>query len=188
MRRTWPKAESDDLRPNARFDFHWTSAALIAALWVVGQTADWFPRGPLRGAAWSTHFTLGRILRRTLARPHRLALYLGTATAGPRLAGAGDARQGRARAALSGDRRSSARSASPTSTRMGRASGDSSTSPRSPTRTLRGLISESHEWGANLLLLLAAGHAVVALVHQFVMRDGALARMWPPLSRRLRLS
>jgi len=31
---------------------------------------------------------------------------------------------------------------------------------------------------------LAAGHACVSLFHQFVLRDGALARMWPALSRR----
>lgn len=42
--------------------FHWTTAALVVALWMIGQTADWFPRGPLRGAAWSMHFTLGAIL------------------------------------------------------------------------------------------------------------------------------
>ncbi len=30
---------------------HWTTAALVVALWMIGQTADWFPRGPLRGAA-----------------------------------------------------------------------------------------------------------------------------------------
>ncbi len=26
---------------------HWSTAALVAVLWVIGQTADWIPDGPL---------------------------------------------------------------------------------------------------------------------------------------------
>ena len=33
---------------------------------------------------------------------------------------------------------------------------------------------------ANLLVILAAGHAVVALWHQFVLKDGTLRRMLRP--------
>jgi len=36
-----------------------------------------------------------------------------------------------------------------------------------------------HELGANLILILAAGHAVMALYHQFVLKDGLLRRMMP---------
>lgn len=37
----------------ARYDpttiwLHWMTAGLIIALWVICQTGDWFPRGPLR--------------------------------------------------------------------------------------------------------------------------------------------
>ncbi len=38
---------------------HWVTAGLVIALWTIGQTADFIPRGPLRGAYWSLHFTLG---------------------------------------------------------------------------------------------------------------------------------
>ena len=34
---------------SATIRFHWTTAFLVVALWLVGQTADWFPRGPARG-------------------------------------------------------------------------------------------------------------------------------------------
>jgi cytochrome b561 len=163
-------------------NFHWTSAALVVALWVIGQTADWFPRGPVRGVVWSTHFTLGAILiviwlarigwrarsgRRlpelgspalaALAKVGHGLLYLGIgfvcAVGVANLFAHGSSVWGLIRFAKIDD------------------------------RTLRGLISVSHEWGANLLLLLAAGHACVALAHQFVWRNGALARMWPALSR-----
>ncbi len=39
----------------ARYDLttiwlHWATVALIIVLWVIGQTADWAPRGPFRTA------------------------------------------------------------------------------------------------------------------------------------------
>ena len=162
--------------------FHWSSAALVVALWIIGQTADWFPRGAARGVVWSTHFTLGAILILLW-----LARIVWRATSGRRLPGLG----------------------SPTMAWLAKAGhgmlylgiglvcavgivnlfahGSSVWGlihfPKLADKTLRGLIAVSHEWGANLLLLLAAGHACVALAHQFVLRDGALARMWPALSR-----
>lgn len=51
-------------RDFARYDpitiwLHWTSVGLIAALWFIGQTADWLPRGPVRTGMWSVHVLLG---------------------------------------------------------------------------------------------------------------------------------
>ena len=48
----------------ARYDLttiwlHWATVALIIVLWVIGQTADWAPRGPFRTALWSIHVVLG---------------------------------------------------------------------------------------------------------------------------------
>ena len=45
-----------DLRTIA---LHWLTAGLVIALWTIGQTADFIPRGPWRGAYWSLHFVLG---------------------------------------------------------------------------------------------------------------------------------
>jgi cytochrome b561 len=39
--------------------FHWLTVVMVAALWLGGQTIDWFPRGPLRVDARSVHITLG---------------------------------------------------------------------------------------------------------------------------------
>lgn len=36
-----------------------------------------------------------------------------------------------------------------------------------------------HEFVAHAMLLLAGGHAVIAIVHQFFLKDGTLARMLP---------
>ncbi len=48
----------------ARYDgisilLHWTTAVLVVALWVLGQTIDWFPKGAPKIDARSTHFLLG---------------------------------------------------------------------------------------------------------------------------------
>jgi len=42
-----------------------------------------------------------------------------------------------------------------------------------------GLIAELHENGGNLLLILSGLHALIALWHQFVMKDRTLERMNP---------
>jgi cytochrome b561 len=162
--------------------FHWTSAALIAALWVIGQTADWFPRGPVRGVVWSTHFTLGAILIVVW-----LARIIWRFTAGRRLPGLGSPTLARLAKAGHGLLYLGIALVCAIGVANLYAHGSSVWGllhfPKIEDKALRGLISESHEWGANLLLLRAAGHALIAVVHQFVMRDGALARMWPALSR-----
>lgn len=35
-----------------------------------------------------------------------------------------------------------------------------------------------HEWNAWVLIILSGGHALAALVHHYVLRDGLLHRMW----------
>ncbi len=45
---------------------HWTTAALVVVLWIIGQTADWLPDGPLHSAYWSTHVVLGFALAAVL--------------------------------------------------------------------------------------------------------------------------
>ena len=38
---------------------HWLTALLVAVLWTLGQTSDWFPDGPINTGMWSTHVVLG---------------------------------------------------------------------------------------------------------------------------------
>ncbi len=58
-----PGQRSDDLN-FAQYDpttiwLHWTTVGLIAILWLIGQTADLVPRGPIRTGLWSVHVVLG---------------------------------------------------------------------------------------------------------------------------------
>jgi cytochrome b561 len=48
-----------------------------------------------------------------------------------------------------------------------------------PVQGYPGLIAEMHETGGTLILVLAGVHALIALRHQFVLRDGTLSRMSP---------
>lgn len=41
---------------------HWLTALLVAALWCIGQTVDWAPRGALRVDYRSLHIALGVLL------------------------------------------------------------------------------------------------------------------------------
>jgi cytochrome b561 len=52
-------------------------------------------------------------------------------------------------------------------------------SPVTATRATARSIKEVHELVANLLMILALLHAVAALFHHWVLRDGVLRRMWP---------
>jgi cytochrome b561 len=166
----------------ATIRFHWITAALVAALWLLGQTADWFPRGPSRGAAWSTHFTLGFLL---------IAVYAGRVvwrfTGGKKLPGLGTGAMRALAAAGHGVLYLMIAAVLALGIANLYAHGSHVWGlfafPRMEESPLRHNIGEAHEWAANLLLLLAAGHAAVALVHQYVWRDGALARMIPRLAR-----
>ena len=174
-----------DTRTAERFDpttvwLHWITVALVVALWVIGQTGDLVPRGPLRTAMWSTHVVLGLLtafvlVTRVAWRAHfgrvlppadtgtlyivakltHYALYvlLGLVV----IAGIVDA---------------SYRGVNVfgfwSVPQFG--SGDAAT---------RHSINEWHEMAANLLMLVAAVHALAALGHHYVWRDRLLDRMRP---------
>lgn len=42
--------------------FHWSTVALVAILWTLGQVTGWLPRSPFRSGLWSNlmGFLLGR--------------------------------------------------------------------------------------------------------------------------------
>jgi len=48
-----------------------------------------------------------------------------------------------------------------------------------PNTDLKELAHEAHEWLFWLLVAVALGHAAMALIHEFVSRDGTLSRMLP---------
>src|SRR4051812_49196252 len=56
-------AETQGLRHDTTtIVLHWMSAALVVALWTIGQTVDVFPNGPLRIDYRSIHIILGIVL------------------------------------------------------------------------------------------------------------------------------
>jgi cytochrome b561 len=157
---------------------HWLTAFLVAALWILGQTIDWFPRGTPRGSARSTHIVLGALLavvvvyriwwRSTAGRrlppadegflrllsiaAHRALYVLLCVTVALGIANAwvrGDAVFGLFRIPSF-------------------APGD---------KALRGTIENLHQLSANVLLGLAGLHALAGLAHYFVWKDRVLQRM-----------
>src|ERR1700693_5049110 len=53
-------AETQGLRHDrATIALHWISALLVVVLWMIGQTVDVFPDGPLRIDYRSVHIVLG---------------------------------------------------------------------------------------------------------------------------------
>lgn len=159
---------------------HWITVGLIIILWVIGQTADWLPRGPLRTGVWSIHvvfgLTIGLVLVTRIAwRVHfgrvlppadtgflhaiatatHYALYLLLAVA---------VALGITDALYRGFSVFGLWSLPQIGT------GDVAT---------RRSINEWHELAANLTVLVALLHGAAALVHQYVWRDHLIERMVP---------
>lgn len=159
---------------------HWLTAALVAALWLVGQGIDWWPRGDPRIAARSVHIVLGAVLALVVALRlrHRFGPDAQSPPADAGLAGAAAVVMHKAlyilpiaavglgilTAWVRGD------------TVFGLfalpsfAPGD---------KAVRKGIEGLHELAANALLAMAMLHAAAGLLHHFVLRDGVLRRMLP---------
>ena len=162
---------------------HWATAILVVVLWVMGQTADWVPRGGFRQAYWSTHVALGfaltvviamRVFWRAgpgrglpaadhgllhaLAKATHYLLYLLLVTVvGLGIVNAfvrGYSIYGLFHLPQIGD------------------------------RELRRPITDWHGLAANAVLFLALFHAAAALVHHYVWKDGLLGRMVPAAEAR----
>jgi cytochrome b561 len=159
---------------------HWVTFAFVVALWVIGQTGDLVPRGPLRTGVWSTHVVLGflvafilvtRVAWRArfgrglppadsgalnmIARLTHYALYIliGLVVV-----------TGMVDASYRGFNLFGVWSVP----QFG--SGDAA---------IRHSINEWHELAANVLMLVAAVHALAALGHHYLWRDRLLDRMRP---------
>jgi cytochrome b561 len=159
---------------------HWLSAVLIGALWCIGQTIDFVPRGPWRVDYRSLHMTLGVLL---------VAVYVARVIW--RLS-SGDRLPPEANVWLAGIARLVhwvLYLLIPTVLVLGLLNvwvrGDAVfnlfTVPRlSPgNKALREWIGDWHALGANTILVVAGLHAAAALMHHFVLRDGVLRRMLP---------
>jgi len=158
--------------------YHWATALLIFALWAMGQTADFFPRGPLRQAYWSTHYLLGLALIAVFLA--RLSWRL---TVGRRLADPG---VGLVKLAAHAGHRLLylliavvlALGLYAALVRGASLYGVIAFPEIGPTE-MRRTATHWHELAANLVVIVALGHAAAALWHQFWLRDGLLLRMRP---------
>jgi cytochrome b561 len=157
---------------------HWSTAFLVACLWVVAQIIDYFPPGPLRVDARSAHILLGVILAIILAM--RVAWRSnGTGAISPVRTGFVE------QMASLGHKALYALLVLAVLTGMVNAwvRGDSilnlfaipSISPGN--RELRGIVGAIHAFATNTLLIVALLHSVVALFHHYVLRDDVLGRM-----------
>ena len=159
---------------------HWTTATLVGLLWVIGQTIDFAPNGPLRVDYRSLHMTLGVMLVGVIA-----ARVLWRVTQGRSLPGVGGAWMERT-ARLS---HWALYLLVATTLVLGLANvwvrGDTIynlfTVPAFDpgNKPLRQLIGGWHALAANGTLILAGLHAAAALFHHYVLRDGVLRRMLP---------
>ena len=167
----------------ARYDtrtiwLHWATALLVVSQWAGAHTIDWFPSGPWRVAARSTHITLGLTLLAIVA-----ARVIWRATQGRRLPAAD---RGVLHVVAKGTHWAlyallAATLALGVYYELVR--GDviynlfkvPSIAPGD--RALRSLIGDYHATAANVILILAGVHASAALLHRYLWHDGVLARM-----------
>ena len=172
---TPPDAEFYDRRT---IHMHWLTAFLVVALWLIAQIIDDFPKGMPRIAARSTHIVLGLVLLIVVIRRiwWRTSHGRHLAAPGPRwMAVAATAAHhllyfGLVAVLLLGITNAWVR-------------GDNvfglfSIPKLMPGHThLRPIVESLHEFAADGLLVLAALHALAALWHHYIVKDGVLRRM-----------
>ncbi|GAC1329501.1 MAG: cytochrome b [Beijerinckiaceae bacterium] len=155
---------------------HWTTAILVIVLWIIGQTADWIPRGRFHTYYWSCHVILGFLLACVV-----IARIAWRGTNGRRLP-----------AADKGVLHILAKATHyllyllllvviglgvVNAFVRGYNLFDLISLPQLGDRELRRAITDWHGLAANFLLALAFLHAVAALVHHYVLKDRLLERM-----------
>jgi cytochrome b561 len=164
---------------------HWLTAALVIGLWALGQCIDFFPKGDARVIARSVHIAFGAALGLVL-----LYRIWWRASAGVHLPPAGSGRLD----ALAGLTHKALYLLLIATVVLGVANtwvrGDNLfnwfTIPAFDpgNRDLRESVEEWHGLAANILLAVAALHAVAGIVHHVVFKDDVLRRMMPLRSER----
>ena len=161
---------------------HWTTAGLVAVLWILGQTADWFPDGPINTGMWSTHVVLGFALAGVLV--WRIPWRSGGGRSLP-------AADGGALHVLAKSTHYGLYLLLVTVVMLGVVNAfvrgysiyDLFHLPQVGDRAWRHQITDWHDLAANVVLALAGFHALAALTHHFLWHDGVLGRMLPAARR-----
>ncbi|HYM35384.1 MAG TPA: cytochrome b [Steroidobacteraceae bacterium] len=159
---------------------HWITAALVVLLWVIAHYIDDFPKGPARINMRSTHILFGVLLSVVLV----YRIYWRT-------------RRGRSLPPINSGALAAVTKAGHmalytlliATVLLGVTNawirGDSffnqwtipSLAPGN--KALRKQVGDLHELAANTILIVAGIHALIALIHHFVLRDLTLRRMIP---------
>jgi len=159
---------------------HWLTAASVALLWIIGQTADWAPRGPLRTGYWSIHVVLGFALAIAL-----VARILWRGLRGRRLPAADRGllhfMAEAMHYALYGVLTVTIGLGVVNAFLRGYDLFDLVHLPQIGDPAMRRPITHWHGLAANVLIVLALLHATAALAHYYARRDGVLQRMLPGL-------
>jgi cytochrome b561 len=160
---------------------HWITAALVVALWCLGETVDWFPKGSIRVAARSLHICLGVALGSLLC--YRLWWRMGADAVRLAPVGTGIVR------ALATLLHVALYAMLFATVVLGLTNawvrGDTLfnliTIPAFDpgNKALRGQVEDLHALSANILVCLAGFHAAIGLAHHFVWKDTVLRRMLP---------
>jgi cytochrome b561 len=156
---------------------HWSTVSLVVVLWILGQTSDWWPRGPLRDGSWSLHVTLGFVLAAVLLT--RIIWRIGPGRALP----SPDAGMLRIVARgthllLYGLLLAVVGLGITNAFVRGYTLFEAVSLPQIGDRALRRPLTEWHGLAANAILIVALLHAAAGLFHQYIRKDHLLWRMW----------
>lgn len=165
----------------ATIALHWATAGFVALLWIIGQTADWLPRGAFKTGYWSTHVVGGFLLTGVLVS--RVAWRLS---------------RGRRLPAVDAGLLHILAKATHYSLYLllftvvslgvvnafvrGYGLYGLVHLPQLGDREWRHAVTDWHGLAANVLLALAGLHAAAALVHHYAWHDAVLRRMGPERS------
>jgi cytochrome b561 len=164
---------------------HWATASLVVLLWLMGRTTGFLPRGPLRLDIWSLHVVLGFVLAGIV-----LTRIIWRVTRGHRLPPSDRG----IRHLLAVTTHLSLYVLLLIVVVLGILNVFAHAFPlfnvwqfpRIGSGHFQASVNHWHNVAANVIAVLALFHAVAALFHHYVMRDGILHRMRPAELRQSR--
>jgi len=155
---------------------HWLTASLVALLWLIGQAADLVQKGALQNAFWSMHVFLGFFLSLVL-----IGRFLWRASAGhtppPVSYGMSQTLAKMSHYLLYSLLLLAVGLGLLNAFIRGHDIFGIVHLPRLAWPDWKPIVGDLHEWVANALIIVALIHAVIALVHHFVLRDDVLRHM-----------
>jgi cytochrome b561 len=161
---------------------HWATAGLIVTLWVMGQTTGWLPRGPARVDVWSVHVLLGFALACVLVA--RIVWRMGPGRSLPATAyGLFNIVAKATHYALYALLIAVVTLGITNAFAHGLTMFNLWKLPGGGDKAFTHMINGWHELAANMLVAVALLHAVAALFHHYMLKDGVLARMAPRFRR-----